>query len=211
MDPNAVSMQDLSSSSSSFLSTGSGSSCSGQMDNDISDLLRDNFGAGSCGGGGRADALSQELDKNLSEILDDLQKAVKEEDITNNNYVDHVEKIDVENPSDFDHVGTIRGQGPALTLLDIQKEIEVELEKARVSSLRHPRFQTIPAYEKRAKQEAQWRAAINAARRAQSLGQSQMMGAVIGEGKIGPMIEGGLGVESVLFREFSRLNLDTRM
>jgi len=183
MDPNAVSMQDLSSSSSSFLSTGSGSSCSSQMDNDISDLLRDNFGAGSCGGG-RADALSQELDKNLSEILDDLQKAVKEEDITNNNFVDHVEKIDVENPSDFDHVGTIRGQGPALTLLDIQKEIEVELEKARVSSLRHPRFQTIPAYEKRAKQEAQWRAAINAARRAQSLGQSQMMGAVIGEGPL---------------------------
>ena len=183
MDHNTVSMQDLSSSASSFLGTGS-SSCSSQMDNDISDLLRDNFGAGSGAGGGRADALSQELDKNLSEILEDLQKAVKEEDIANNNYVDNSEKVDMEKPSDFDHVGTILGQGPALTLLDIQKEIEVELEKARVSSLRHPRFQTIPAYEKRAKQEAQWRAAINAARRAQSLGQSQMMGAVIGEGNI---------------------------
>ena len=179
MDHNTVSMQDLSSSASSFLGTGS-SSCSSQMDNDISDLLRDNFGVGSGGGGGRADALSQELDKNLSEILEDLQKAVKEEDIANNNYVDNMEKVDMEKPSDFNRVG----QGPALTLLDIQKEIEVELEKARVSSLRHPRFQTIPAYEKRAKQEAQWRAAISAARRAQSLGQSRMMGAVIGEGNI---------------------------
>jgi hypothetical protein len=52
---------------------------------------------------------------------------------------------------------------------DIQKEIEYEIELDRVERLRKPKFQTMPAYKKRAKQETQWRAAVRAARRASTL------------------------------------------
>ena len=62
------------------------------MDNDVSDLLRDNFGIFPENQNMivNNDLGDKDLDQNLSDILEDLQNAVKEEDITlsNNNTIE---------------------------------------------------------------------------------------------------------------------------
>jgi len=130
------------------------------VDNDINDLLRDNFG-NIPGHVNFKDKFFEDLDQNLpllTEIFDDLQSAVKNED---NSAVK--KELKVKDESEKTKIHTTP------SLIDIQKEIEHEMELERVEKLRNPKFQTMPAYEKRAKQEVQWRAAIRAARQAQSL------------------------------------------
>ena len=142
------------------------------IDNDVSDLLQDNFGIFVDNQNGNKEYEDKEFDKNLSEILEDLQNAVKEEDITMNNNNSIEDKGS--KPSDKIQEELARRQkaaeDPIRKLLEIQKELEYEMEVERIEKLRNPKFQTLPAYKKRAKQEAQWRAAICAARQAQSLG-----------------------------------------
>ena len=156
--------------------TGSDMSDLSNIDNDVSELLRDSFGDP---GGSEL-----ELDKNLNDILEDLKKSVSE-DLKNNNGKRSFQEVSADY-NQFDDIQDLSSpdEGYGDSLLEIHKDLEFEIESDRIERLRNPRFQTMPAFKKRAKQEAQWRAAINAARRAQSLGQSQMMGAVIGEGNI---------------------------
>ena len=118
------------------------------IDDDISDLLRDNFGpANSAEFAPKNDFSDLELDKNLSEIFEDLQKAIKSENGENNN-----------------SYGEPLIDDSIQSLLNIQNEIELEIEEERVEKLRNPRFQTLPAYQKRAKQESQWMEALNSAK-----------------------------------------------
>jgi len=127
------------------------SSVSVNIDDDVSDLLRDNFGpAKSEDFTPKIDFSDIELDKNLSEILEDLQKVVKAEDGENNN------------SSSYDCSSLIND--PIQSLLNIQNEMEMEIEEERVERMRNPKFQTLPAYQKRAKQETQWMKAVNAAK-----------------------------------------------
>jgi hypothetical protein len=106
------------------------------------------------------DKFIEELGHNLpmlAEIFVDLQNAVKSEINTAKKDAQiHNEAENLKVDSDT-------------TINNIQKEIEYEIELDRVERLRKPKFQTMPAYEKRAKQETQWRAAVRAARRASSL------------------------------------------
>ena len=89
----------------------------------------------------------------LAEIFDDLQNVVKSEMNT--------AKKDAQIQNEAENLKV----DSDTTINNIQKEIEYEIELDRVERLRKPKFQTMPAYEKRAKQETQWRAA----RRASSL------------------------------------------
>lgn len=119
------------------------------IDDDVSDLLRDNFGPANIEDfAPKLDFSDIELDKNLSDILEDLQKVVKSEDGENNISFDSSSLLD---------------DDPIRSLLNLQNEIEMEIEEERVEKLRNPRFQTLPAYQKRAKQETQWINALNSA------------------------------------------------
>merc|ERR1711970_1153221 len=61
------------------------------------------------------------------------------------------------------------GDPPEKTVLDIQSAIELRNELDRVEKLRKPKFQTLPACDKRAKQEAQWREAVREAKKVSTL------------------------------------------
>ena len=149
--------------------TGSDMSDLSNIDNDVSELLRDSFG--DQGGSGS----EFELDKNLNDILEDLKKSVSE-DLKNNNGKRSFQEVSADY-NRFDDIQDLSSpdEGYGDSLLEIHKDLEFEIESDRIERLRNPRFQTMPAFKKRAKQEAQWREAVSAARRAQSLsrGQSQ--------------------------------------
>lgn len=153
------------------------------IDTDISDLLKDTFDTTSnkCNSMLKTVALYNaleltadksllsregEIDRSLSEILDDLKRVVQADDITNNN---------VSSTSFIDHQGD-KYEDPSKSLMEIQEEHQYEMEIERIERLRNPRFQTMPAYKKRAKQEAQWKAAIRAAKRAQKLDTNKNVG-----------------------------------
>jgi len=136
------------------------------VDNDISDLLMDSFGIVPRNNDYDEydtkieDKFVEDLDQNLpflAEIFDDLHNVLK----SDNNSVNKEANI----PNESEKLK----EDAATTMNNIQKEIEYEIELDRVERLRKPKFQTMPAYEKRAKQESQWRAAVRAARRASSL------------------------------------------
>ena len=74
--------------------------------------------------------------------------------IQSDNSVNKVAKI----PNEADKLK----EDAATSMNNIQKVIEYEIELDRVERLRKPKFHTMPAYEKRAKQESQWRAARRA-------------------------------------------------
>ena len=97
--------------------------------------------------------MTRDLDKDLSDLLTDNFGV----DIRNNN----------------ESVGT-SSYLLRICQLRLLLRVEADLEADRMESLRNPRFQTLPAFKKRAKQEAQWREAVSAARRAQSLGKVQV-------------------------------------
>ena len=147
--------------------TGSDMSDLSNIDNDVSELLRDSFGD--------QDSSELELDKNLNDILEDLKKSVSE-DLKNNNGKRSFQEVSSDY-NQFDDIQDLSSpdEGYGDSLLEIHKDLEFEIESDRIERLRNPRFQTMPAFKKRAKQEAQWREAVSAARRAQSLsrGQSQ--------------------------------------
>ena len=118
------------------------------IDDDIDDLLSCFGPVNSQEFAPNIDFSDLELDKNLSEIFEDLQNVVKTEDGENN-------------------ISLAAGcsslpDDPINSLWNIQKNIE--LEEERVEKLRKPRFQTLPAYKKRAKQETQWIEAVHAAK-----------------------------------------------
>jgi len=135
------------------------------FDTDISDLLMDNFGPTDQMNLGYLSQEEEEkfivdFDQNLpllAEIFDDLQSAVTSK--SNDAFIKEptVKVKDKSEPID-----------PRRTIRDIHNEIEYKIELDRVERLRKPKFQTLPAFEKRAKQETQWRAAIRAAKRATS-------------------------------------------
>ena len=150
--------------------TGSDMSDMSSIDNDVSELLRDSFGDPDQSGGSEL-----ELDKNLNDILEDLKKSVGE-DLKNNNGKRSFQEVS----SDLNQFADVQGlaspapdDGYGDSLLEIHKDLEFEIESDRIERLRNPRFQTMPAFKKRAKQEAQWREAVSAARRAQSLSRGQ--------------------------------------
>ena len=137
------------------------------IDNDVSELLRDSFGDPDQSGS------ELELDKNLNDILEDLKKSVSE-DLKNNNGKRSFQEVS----TDLNQFADVQGlaspdDGYGDSLLEIHKDLEFEIESDRIERLRNPRFQTMPAFKKRAKQEAQWREAVSAARRAQSLSRGQ--------------------------------------
>jgi len=157
------------------------STVTSSIDTDISDLLKDTFDptANKCNTMLKTVALYNaleltadksllsrdgEIDRSLSEILDDLQKAVQADDVTNNN-VSNLSFSDNQGSTYKDTSKDVNDQSKSL--IEIQEEHQFEKEIERIERLRNPRFQTLPAYKKRAKQEAQWKAAIRAARRAQ--------------------------------------------
>ena len=116
------------------------------IDQDIDELLRCFGPANSEEFAPKIDFSDVELDKNLSEIFEDLQN-VKTEGGENNNSLG---------------VGcSPLSDDPFNSLWNVQRNIE--LEEERLEKLRKPRFQTLPAYQKRAKQETQWINALNSA------------------------------------------------
>ena len=146
--------------------TGSDMSEMDSIDNDVSELLRESFGDQDQGGS------ELDLDKNLNDILEDLKRSVSE-DLKNNNAKQGFQEVS----ADFDQFEKVQNFSSSdsndQSLLEIHKDLEFEIESDRIERLRNPRFQTMPAFKKRAKQEAQWREAVSAARRAQSLSRSQ--------------------------------------
>ena len=122
------------------------------IDNDIDELLRCFGPANSEEFAPKIDFSDVELDKNLSEIFEDLQN-VKTEGGENNNAL----AVGCSPLSD----------DPFNSLWTVQRNIE--LEEERLEKLRKPRFQTLPAYKKRAKQETQWIEAVHAAKNAVSV------------------------------------------
>ena len=122
------------------------------IDDDIDDLLSCFGPVNSQEFAPNIDFSDLELDKNLSEIFEDLKNVVKTEDGENN-------------ISLAGGCSTLPDD-PINSLWNIQKNIEMEEE--RVEKLRKPRFQTLPAYKKRAKQETQWIEAVHAAKNAVS-------------------------------------------
>ena len=118
------------------------------IDDDIDDLLSCFGPVNSQEFAPNIDFSDLELDKNLSEIFEDLKNVVKTED-GENNY------------SLAAGCSTLPDD-PINSLWSIQRNIE--LEEERVEKLRKPRFQTLPAYKKRAKQETQWIEAVHAAK-----------------------------------------------
>ena len=87
------------------------------IDDDVSDLLRDNFGPANIEDfAPKLDFSDIELDKNLSDILEDLQKVVKSEDGENNISFDSSSLLD---------------DDPIRSLLNLQNEIEMEIELVR--------------------------------------------------------------------------------
>lgn len=146
--------------------TGSDMSDMSSIDNDVSELLRDSFGDQS--------GSELELDKNLNDILEDLKKSVGE-DLKNNNGKRSFQEVSSSDLNQFADVQDLTSpdDGYGDSLIEIHKDLEFEIESDRIERLRNPRFQTMPAFKKRAKQEAQWREAVSAARRAQSLSRGQ--------------------------------------
>ena len=147
--------------------TGSDMSEMSNIDNDVSELLRESFGDQDQSGG------ELDLDKNLNDILEDLKKSVSE-DLKNNNGKRGFQEVS----ADFNQLEDVQNvvssdDSNDQSLLEIHKDLEFEIESDRIERLRNPRFQTMPAFKKRAKQEAQWREAVSAARRAQSLSRGQ--------------------------------------
>lgn len=147
--------------------TGSDMSEMSNIDNDVSELLRESFGDQDQGGS------ELDLDKNLNDILEDLKKSVSE-DLKNNNGKRGFQEVSADF-NQFEDVQNIDSSDSSndQSLLEIHKDLEFEIESDRIERLRNPRFQTMPAFKKRAKQEAQWREAVSAARRAQSLSRGQ--------------------------------------
>jgi len=135
------------------------------IDNDITDLLQDSFGFLPCDNKYETKSETKfidDLDHSLpllKEIFDDLQSAVKQD----------CKDFDIKREIDISQITCASELDTIKSVNEIQKELEYELELSRVEKLRNPKFQTMPAYEKRAKQEVQWRAAIHAASRANSL------------------------------------------
>jgi len=135
------------------------------IDNDVTDLLQDSFGF--LPSDNKCETKSEtkfidELDHSLpllKEIFDDLQSAVKQD----------CKDFDIKREINISQITCASELDTIKSVNEIQKELEYELELSRVEKLRNPKFQTMPAYEKRAKQEVQWRAAIHAASRANSL------------------------------------------
>ena len=126
----------------------SGSSYSqNNIDDDIDELLRCFGPANSEEFAPNIDFSDVELDKNLSEILEDLQNVKTEGGENNNSLAGGCSSL----PDD-----------PFNSLWNVQRNIE--LEEQRLEKLRRPRFQTLPAYKKRAKQETQWLEAVHAAK-----------------------------------------------
>jgi len=143
-----------------------GSEEEGLFDTDVSDLLRDNFGSEMSAILPDIENYEQEnydIDGSLAEILEDLQGMTAMGNEVNNNHGSIADENSV--GAAMENVNN----DPTKTLIEIQKEIEYEIELARVEKLRKPTFQTLPAYQKRAKQEAQWSAVLNEAKRAHSL------------------------------------------
>ena len=139
------------------------------LDNDvINELLRDNFGDTA------TDQGQLELDKNLSEILEDLKRSISEDIKNNNASVGTSSDVSSDSGGAQPPAKSQATAASAQSEVETQKDEETELEADRMESLRNPRFQTLPAFKKRAKQEAQWREAVSAARRARSLGQVQV-------------------------------------
>jgi len=137
------------------------------FDNDISDLLKDNFGPIDEGSERREEnQFIEDFDNNLPilvEIFEDLKKIANIESQNKSkkgNTSDNEKSID----KDSETVGP-----PKKTVLDIQSEIELRNELDRVEKLRKPKFQTLPACDKRAKQEAQWREAVREAKKVSTL------------------------------------------
>ena len=145
---------------------GSDMSMMNNIDNDVSELLRDNFG---CEGGSGSEL---ELDRNLNDILEDLKRSVSE-DLKNNNGKRSFQQVstDFNQFDNYQDFPSNVNDGYCDSLMEIHKDLEFEIESDRIERLRNPRFQTMPAFKKRAKQEAQWREAVSAARRAQILSQ----------------------------------------
>ena len=145
------------------------------LDNDISDLFRDNFGMFSSQDPSTS-TTGGEMDQNLSDILEDLKKAVTRDETRSHNNSITEENNNRKRQNSIDLTKLYQEtvlDDPAQSLMVIQRELELELEQMeaeRIERLRNPLFHTMPAYEKRAKQEEQWREAIRTARRAQSLG-----------------------------------------
>ena len=121
------------------------------IDKDIDELLRCFGPANSEEFAPKIDFSDVELDKNLSEILEDLQNVKTEGGENNNSLAAGYSPL----PDD-----------PFNSLWNVQRTIE--LEEERLEKLRKPRFQTLPAYKKRAKQETQWIEAVHAAKNAVS-------------------------------------------
>ena len=132
---------------------GSENVCHGysNIDNDIDELLRCFGPANSEEFAPKIDFSDVELDKNLSEIFEDLQN-VKTEGGENNNSLG------------LGCSPLLLPDDPFNSLWNVQRNIE--LEEERLEKLRKPRFQTLPAYKKRAKQETQWIEAVHAAKNA---------------------------------------------
>jgi len=136
-----------------------------EIDNDISDLLQDNFGPPDV----RHDENNfiDDFDERnlplLVEIFEDLKKAVNSEspDKSRKGSKSDNEKTITKDCKTVDP--------PEKTVLDIQSEIELRNELDRVEKLRKPKFQTLPACDKRAKQEAQWREAVREAKKVSTL------------------------------------------
>ena len=99
--------------------------------------------------------MTRDLDKDLSDLLTD--KLTSETTM-------RVSAHHRMSPPNLSTAASAQGEA------ETQKDVEADLEADRMESLRNPRFQTLSAFKKRAKQEAQWREAVSAARRAQSLG-----------------------------------------
>jgi len=135
------------------------------IDNDISDLLQDNFGKADGYAIQEEDKFIEDFDDNLPmlvEIFEDLKKAesFQSDDKVNNTKYKSTEKevssLDEEKQYD---------KSQEKSVFEIQSEIEYKNELVRVEKLRKPKFQTLPACEKRAKQEAQWREAVREAKK----------------------------------------------
>ena len=121
------------------------------IDNDISDLLQDNFGKSD----GYAiqkkeDKFMEDFDDNLPllvEIFEDLKKV---ESFQSNDKVNNKEYKSSEKEISLDE-GKKYEKSPEKTVFEIQSEIEYKNELVRVEKLRKPKFQTLPACGKKGK------------------------------------------------------------